>query len=204
MLVIAAVLDILRKRSQDSEEMEMQTHGASRPTSVGLLPSIASPLLPATVVSLVEPSSIFSSEGSWEYILIGLTLLGYSFLLASVLAKKWVVNSIRANETGEDFAEVSEKEKQESFHCLKFAEDALPAGLEWESGSRWAALRLEDPKGNPAQVQGWRWGSEVRGGENPCPRHWAPGHAMPWIVSFILLGAVLVHFFCYFLHKSVR
>ena len=41
-----------------------------------------------------------------------------------------MVNSIRANETGEDFAEVSEKEKQEGSHCLKFADDALPAGLE--------------------------------------------------------------------------
>ena len=40
MLVMAAVLDILRKHSQDSEEMETQTHGASWPTSVGLLPSI--------------------------------------------------------------------------------------------------------------------------------------------------------------------
>ena len=72
MLVIATVLDILRKRSQDSEEVEMQTHGALRPTSVGLLPSVALPLLPATVVSLVEPSSIFSSEGSRECVLIGL------------------------------------------------------------------------------------------------------------------------------------
>lgn len=51
MLVIGAVLNILRECSQDSEEMEMQTHRASWPTSVGLLPSITSPLLPATVIS---------------------------------------------------------------------------------------------------------------------------------------------------------
>lgn len=132
MLVIGAVLDILRECSQDSEEMEMQTHRASWPTSVGLLPSITSPLLPATVISRFPGGALLHFQlpglkGVHSHWLNPIRIF-ISLGLSDWLRSEWLIPSelMKLERTLLKFL----KKKQESFHCLKFADDTLPAGLE--------------------------------------------------------------------------